>query len=225
MKMLAPFLLASAILLTACQPNVSPSQFSLPTQSTQSNTYSYQGVSVDTQKIPVKPTGELIQAKEITENMPGGSGIPTHYRINLGTEPLGERFNPIQPQILIYNTSQNTDTSTALKDLITQKPANPTYIPVAPLINATQVFRAHTKYLDFNNGSGVRFLTYYSQGINPITNSDLFYTYQGLTSDGKYRISVYYPISSIVILFGLILTKKNRLSASRPRSTTRKKRI
>ena len=42
------------------------------------------------------------------------------------------------------------------------------------------------KYLGFKNGNGVRFLTQIGQAPLPINNHELIYTYQGITSDGKY---------------------------------------
>ena len=44
---------------------------------------------------------------------------------------------------------------------------------------------SQVQYLDFKNGTGVRYLTQFDQGILPINNYELVYTYQGLTSDGK----------------------------------------
>jgi hypothetical protein len=50
--------------------------------------------------------------------------------------------------------------------------------------------------LPFSSGNGIRFLTQYSQFADPINNHEVFYTYQGLTSDGKYWISATLPISN-----------------------------
>ena len=67
-----------------------------------------------------------------------------------------------------------------LKNLLATKPAVITgSIPVLPVIPAAQVFHVKPQYLDFKNGSGVGFVTYYSQAVNPITAKDLFYTFQG----------------------------------------------
>jgi hypothetical protein len=85
---------------------------------------------------------------------------------------------------------------TALQQFLTDKPASPTEeIPFLPLWPAAQVFRAQVAYLDFQNGTGVRFLTMYSQAIVSINNHDIFYTFQGLTTDGTHYISVIMPVS------------------------------
>ena len=84
-----------------------------------------------------------------------------------------------------------------LQALLTTRPAAPdNEIPLLPLINAAQVFHTQVKYLDFQNGKGVRFITHYSQDMRPIMNENIFYTFQGLTHDGKYYVAVNVPISA-----------------------------
>ena len=72
-------------------------------------------------------------------------------------------------------------------------------IPVLPAINAAQAFVTKPEYLDFANGTGVRFVTYYAQGIDLITNGRVFYAFQGLTSDGRYVVSAEFPLSAPVL--------------------------
>lgn len=95
-------------------------------------------------------------------------------------------------QLKAFNQRINT-----LKSLLAKRPATVNdSIPVLPDIESDQVIRAQIKYLNFSGGSGVRFLTHYSFDVSPITNQGLFYTFQGLTNDGKYYVAVYYPISA-----------------------------
>ncbi len=68
-------------------------------------------------------------------------------------------------------------------------------LPFLPTFNAAQVFYAQEQNLAFVNGSGIRFITEYAQYYAPANNHDLFYTYQGITSDGLYWISVILPIN------------------------------
>jgi hypothetical protein len=72
-------------------------------------------------------------------------------------------------------------------------------IPVLPPINAAQVIVAKPEYLDFRNGFGVRFITFYSQGIDPVTNDRLFYSFIGITDDGQYVVSVSSPVTAPVL--------------------------
>ncbi len=82
-----------------------------------------------------------------------------------------------------------------MQALLAEKPAAPgKEIATLPIYNAAQVFRSRVRYLDFQNGTGVRFVTMYSQGIVPATNKEVFYTYQGLTSDGAYWVSAVLPV-------------------------------
>lgn len=74
-----------------------------------------------------------------------------------------------------------------------------TAIPVLPAINAAQVIVAQPQYVDFASGSGVRFVTWYSQGVNPITNDAIFYQFIGMTSDGRYVVAAQLPVNAPVL--------------------------
>jgi len=68
-------------------------------------------------------------------------------------------------------------------------------MPLLPVFNAAQEFYVKYEVLPFVSGEGIRFLTEYAQFYDPINNHDMFYTYQGLTTDGKYWISLIFPVS------------------------------
>jgi hypothetical protein len=72
-------------------------------------------------------------------------------------------------------------------------------IPALPLINAAQVLVAKPQYLDFQNGSGIRFITTYAQTPYPVTNRLLLYQFVGLTADGRYLIGAKFPIAASVL--------------------------
>jgi hypothetical protein len=69
-------------------------------------------------------------------------------------------------------------------------------LPFIPTFNASQVLRAQAEYLDFQNGTGLRYLTYYSQAVNPITDSEIFYTFQGLSNDGSVYVVAILPVQT-----------------------------
>ena len=108
-----------------------------------------------------------------------------------------------RPEIRIYRVEDYrkanesaAETVARLQDLLTQKPGRvESGLPFLPVMNADQLFLARAFYFDFQNGSGLRYLTQFGQNIYPINNQDLLYTYQGLTSDGKYYISAVFPIA------------------------------
>jgi hypothetical protein len=83
-----------------------------------------------------------------------------------------------------------------LAGVLAGRPALPAgELPFLPLWNAGALIQSNAAFLDFQNGSGVRYLTQHGQAHWPINNHDLFYTFQGLTADGRYFVSAILPIS------------------------------
>lgn len=152
-------------------------------------------------------SGTLIPAAPYDENNGPMEYYPENRKISFQGYPLsGGFFNADgsdQGGVTIYPiaafVAMNqiiSDRVTAMQNLLANKPAIPDSIPFLPTFNAAQVFRAQVKYLDFQNGQGVRFLTEYAQYYAPVNNHDLFYAYQGITSDGKYWISAVLPVNA-----------------------------
>lgn len=153
---------------------------------------------------------EVVTAGPQSEGMPTWDARPEHLRFTIAGPREQNTFEGMrvatasQPQILIYPTQEFRTMSELAKAEIeelqslleTRPPAPENEIPLLPLINAAQVFHAQVKYLDFQNGSGVRFVTQYSQDMGPITNQNVFYTFQGLTQDGAYYVAAYFPITA-----------------------------
>lgn len=136
---------------------------------------------------------------------------PEHLRFTFASQAEADPFQgggmniSGDPQIFIYPTqpfSAMSDNAKgeieALQTLLASRPATlENEIPVLPLINAAQVFHVQLKYLDFQNGSGVRFITHYSQeDVSRVTKDNIFYAFQGLTHDGNYYVAAYFPIST-----------------------------
>lgn len=69
-------------------------------------------------------------------------------------------------------------------------------LPFFPPQNAGQMLAAKPAFLDFANGSGIRYITQFSSDISPVDNTRLLYTFQGLTGDGEQIVSVTMPISN-----------------------------
>ena len=86
-----------------------------------------------------------------------------------------------------------------LHALISGGPTGNKGLPLLPNFNAGQEFFARYKVTSFGSGNGIRVLTQYSQNFDPINNHEMFYTFQGLTSDGKYWISAILPISNPIL--------------------------
>ncbi len=126
--------------------------------------------------------------------------IPEHVACKFPGYVLANTFH--EPVIRVYpvaelesNVPSRSDIAALLKQLLQGRPEEPQDIPMLPIWNAGPMTRAQVAYLDFVGGSGVRFLTQYGQALLPINNHELFYTFQGLTSDGQYYISAILPVS------------------------------
>jgi hypothetical protein len=72
-------------------------------------------------------------------------------------------------------------------------------LPLLPVFNAAQIFYSQAAVVQFQNGAGIRYLTEYAQYAATINNKDIFYTFQGLTSDGQYWVSIILPISNPIL--------------------------
>jgi hypothetical protein len=178
------------------------------TPSGQTNTAEYSGVKIafDAQ-LAQSAQSETLAAVPVTEGPALGGGSPAAIRFLFDGAKAENYFNPHLAQVLVYKAEDwiNLDPSTAatvtnLKTLLATKPVSFTSpLPVLPPMSAQQALYAQAQYLDFQNGTGVGFLTYYTQAVDPITASDLFYTFQGLTNDGKYYVSVFHPVSTTLL--------------------------
>ncbi len=127
-------------------------------------------------------------------------GSPRIIQVSLKGYSLANTFH--QPAISIYPVAEYQAVSGPAASVIQElgwlldnRPADPGLsMPFIPIWNAAQVFHARLAYLDFQKGSGIRFLTMYGQAAFPVNNQAMFYTYQALTGDGQYYISVILPI-------------------------------
>lgn len=148
--------------------------------------------------------GETTAAIPVSQGPGLGGASPASVRFLFNGQKPEDFFSPYDPQVLVYKAEDwvKLDPSTAaqvtaLQTLLTDKPTTfPQQIPLLPILNAAQVFNAQTKYLDFKGGSGVGFITYYAQDVSPVTRDRIFYTFQGLTTDGKYYVAAFWPVQT-----------------------------
>ena len=71
-----------------------------------------------------------------------------------------------------------------------------TALPFLPWVNSAQVFCAQPQYVEFNGGKGIRYLTAFSQGLEPLLDLSIFYTFQGLSEDGEVYFSAVFPVQT-----------------------------
>jgi len=125
---------------------------------------------------------------------------PENRKISFQGYPLSGKF--FEPQLVVYPAADFAamnqsvaDRITAMQNMLASQQALDT-IPLLPVFNAAQVFKAKVQFLNFQNGQGVRYLTEYAQYYAPVNNHDLFYSYQGMTADGKYWVSAIFPVNA-----------------------------
>lgn len=126
---------------------------------------------------------------------------PAYFRITLESYPISQHF--FEPQIRIYPTARYQEILpdvfnprfTELQALIAGGLPGDGSLPLLPEIHAMQEFIARYQILPFLNGSGIRYLTMYSQAYLPVNNYEMIYTYQGLTADGQWWVSVIMPLT------------------------------
>jgi hypothetical protein len=139
-----------------------------------------------------------------------GSGAPwdvapQHIVVTFDGFVLGDRFH--QPQIFIYPVdefaSMNAGAATIIEELRTvlgdSGPNLPDRLPHLPIFNAEQLFYAKAQKIDFGSGRGIRYITQYSQSFAQVNNNEMFYSFQGITSDGKYYVAATLPITTPLV--------------------------
>lgn len=111
-------------------------------------------------------------------------------------------------RIEVYPVEAYSDASLAaaqiildLRRMLIERPRQPASpYPMLPIPEASQLFQSHLGYMDFQNGSGIRYITQLARNSAPITSADLFYTFQGITADGDYLVSAVFPVWNDTLL-------------------------
>lgn len=199
-------ILAAIFLLTACQPAAptvpaaSPQPTQPPPQPTKPAAEEQTGISVGVSGVAQSATLETVPAQQSAPDAPNWEGAPEFRRLTLQGYPVADHH--FQPQIFIYPVADlaatNERMAKAAADLqaLLQSRQPGDQIPYLPLmVSAKEILIARVDYLDFQGGSGVRFLTQSGNGLAPVNNSALVYTFQGLTADGKYYVSAVLPVT------------------------------
>ena len=125
---------------------------------------------------------------------------PEHRLFSFNDWVLADAFHT--PSIRIYPVADfraiNSNVSERMDELlsaIATQSEDDEFIAVADLFNAAQFIRSQVEFINFQNGTGVRFLSQYGQAAGSIGWPNLFYAFQGFTDDGAYYISVILPVN------------------------------
>jgi len=169
----------------------------------------FQGVSfsfdpnIAAQVLPSSITGQNMGE----EFMPGDT-YPTYVEFTFNNYAVPDHFH--QPRISIYPVAEYRQISSYasqiiddLQQTLNSQPSGGASVglPFLPMWNAAQMFASNVSIFNFQNGTGIRFLTMYGQACYPIDNQNLFYTYQGITNDGQYYISAILPVTHPDLLY------------------------
>ncbi len=141
------------------------------------------------------------------QDLPEWEVSPEYIDIKFyGYQSVDDTFH--QPRLIIFPADEYAKISPWAAEIITNLkhsltsyaiPTSDELLPFLPTWNAGQVFHANESFVDFQNGSGIRYLTQYAQDVYPINNYSLFYTFQGLTDDGRFYVTAIFPVSTPVL--------------------------
>jgi len=156
------------------------------------------GIAAGATGVQIPPAGD--------QNSAPWDVTPGHIELTFDGYALQDRFH--EPKIYIYPASAYaallpgaTQNILLLQDVL----ANPAQLlgannmPSIPFFNAGAVFVSRENIIQFQNGSGVRMLTQYAQSFAQVNNHEMFYHFQGLTSDGQFYIIAILPLSAPVL--------------------------
>jgi hypothetical protein len=144
----------------------------------------------DCETIPESPDGMEIYPQYTSLTLSGYILSGKFFEAHISVFPV-QRYTELIPDLI---PGRITDLQALISGGATGDP-----LPFLPIFNAAQVFHAQYQVLPFVSGGGIRYLTEYAQYFAPINNTDLFYTYQGLSTDGKYWVSVILPVNNPIL--------------------------
>lgn len=170
------------------------------------------GVGLTLNGVAEKARAEIVPRKLNARSWIDWDGWPQHVRVLFDDDPLEETFDPRARQLLIlplasyralFRGAEGASFEEAIQALSTtlairpaQLESDPALLPASDL---SQALRTPPHYLDFDGGSGMRFITHLTQEIGLLTATSFVYTFQGLTHDGRYYIAAYFPVTTTVL--------------------------
>jgi hypothetical protein len=144
---------------------------------------------------------EVVPEIAPSEELRLGGVMPTHASFAFNGYPLADTLH--EARVYVYPVQElkagwgrAEEVVANLQQLLSARPATPESPLILPPTIVGKLISTQFSYVDFQNGAGVRFLTQANYGgLDPINNQDLFYTFQGLTSDGVYYVAAILPVS------------------------------
>jgi heat shock protein HslJ len=168
-------------------------------------------ITLDTMGLPHAWQSNLVTASPYDESQPPGpTGLPEHIQVNFGADPKNRQpgdpviyIIPVEHYLQQWEAAGDPSVSLALEHLqaiLAEKPSPvpPFGLPVLPFEEVAGVndLAVQGRYLDLDAASGVRFVGRFAQDASPVSNAGLRYIFQGLTPDGEYLVTFYYPVTT-----------------------------
>jgi len=156
---------------------------------------------------------QVVDASPIAPG-PGGQGFPRHIVVGFdGDDPLAIDYSqrrimyvfPTEAYIDLYQANGSSivaDQVTRLEELIATADDRQSLpqgnMPLLPPPDSLMERWVQFADLDFEQGKGIRYIadSPFRQSIGVWTNSTMGYYYQGLTDDGRFYISLHWPVST-----------------------------
>ncbi len=145
-------------------------------------------------------------ARADSPDLPAWQWTPGHNQVKLEGYFLQGKSQ--EPQIYVYPAQAYAEMKTGAFESIRRidnilgsagAPMTADVLPGVPFFNTRQVFASNIQVISFQNGKGVRFLTEHAQFPASVNNQDLFYMFQGVTSDGYWYVVAILPVTSPVL--------------------------
>jgi len=145
---------------------------------------------------------DSVNAENMSEDSEGSEmwAIPDHIQFTFNNFNPGDAFH--NPAIRIFSVEKYRavnpnvgDSLDKLKAAVDSQNVHSEDILVPEFTGAAQFFKSLVQVVNFQNGSGFRYISQYGQDAWPIGFPNMFYAFQGFTDDGNYYISAIFPIS------------------------------
>lgn len=156
--------------------------------------FRFQGVSFSSGPFPASEVHAVV-----------GTQGPPFVEFRFGS-PYAETQAEAVPSLLVFPMSDQLSSTTkteaqTLTMLLGERPGTAALsarraLPFLLPIHASQVLHAKAAYVFFHRGAGIRYVTMHAQQRAQVTNQALLYTFQGLSSDGRFGIVAMFPVKA-----------------------------
>ncbi|HEY9678536.1 MAG TPA: hypothetical protein V6C76_11035 [Drouetiella sp.] len=156
-------------------------------------------------KVQIVPKEKYDKEEEIVHL----NGAPQHVKVIFDGKKVESDNDFMDQHLLIYPIKEweatfppmfkkefNKRISDLKKMIATKSGAGLKELPILPDSDGAELLHSKIKPLAFKSGSGITFIACYGNGDGPYKADDFFYTFQGITADGKNYVSFFWPVTA-----------------------------